>query len=147
MAMRLLSGIDPDEQRSGTAATFNQTRADFEVAWQGLFGPSLASRLAGMTRSAGLDSLEKREVGARRRASPVSTGQAMKHATSRPFADQEAAARKFLEIGDEAKRSRTAAFISRISIFRDGGSPAEMVLPRLCHRKELAVEARVRELR
>jgi hypothetical protein len=27
-------GSDPDEQRSGTAATFDQARADFEVAWQ-----------------------------------------------------------------------------------------------------------------
>ena len=34
MAVRLLSGSDPDEQRSGTAATFEQARADFEKAWK-----------------------------------------------------------------------------------------------------------------
>ena len=34
MAVRLLSGVRPDEQLSGTAATLDQARAAFEVVWR-----------------------------------------------------------------------------------------------------------------
>ena len=34
-------GSDPGEYRDGTAATFDQARADFEKAWRVVFGPSL----------------------------------------------------------------------------------------------------------
>ena len=53
----------------------------------------------------------------------------MKHATSRRFADPEAAARKLLEIAHETESVQDGRIhIEKINgpfLFRDGGSPAE----------------------
>ena len=53
----------------------------------------------------------------------------MKYATSRPFADPEAAARKLLEIAHETESVQDGRInIEKINgpfLFRDGGSPAE----------------------
>jgi len=53
----------------------------------------------------------------------------VKYATSRPFADPEAAARKLLEIANETEAVQDGRIhIENINgpfLFRDGGSPAE----------------------
>ena len=95
MAVRLLSGVRPERTAQRHSRRLRPCPRRFRVGVAGLLSPSLASRLSGMARSAGLDGSEIRDVGARR-ASPVSRGQPVKYATSRPFADPEAAACKLL---------------------------------------------------
>ncbi|QHO71329.1 hypothetical protein ACH79_00440 [Bradyrhizobium sp. CCBAU 051011] len=52
----------------------------------------------------------------------------MKHATDRPYADPEKAARRILEIANAVEPLQGRIHIEKINgpfLFRDGGSPAE----------------------
>ena len=102
MTVRLLSGIRPGRTAQRHSRHFRPGSRRFRGGVAGLLGPSLAGRLSGMARSAGLDCSEIRDVGARR-AATISRGQPVKYATSRPFAYPEAAARKLLEIANETR--------------------------------------------
>jgi hypothetical protein len=75
----------------------------------------------------------------------------MKCASSRPFSDPEAAARKLLEIANATEASQEGRIhIEKINgpiLFKEGGSPAEYTArSRTRHREGLAMAARVRDL-
>jgi hypothetical protein len=127
MAVRLLSGVRPGRTAQRHSRHLRPGSRRFRGGVAGLLGLSLAGRLPGMARSAGLDSSEIRDVGARR-AVPISRGQPVKYATNRPFADPEKAARKLLEIANETEAVQDGRIhIEKINgpfLFRDGGSPA-----------------------
>src|SRR5882757_10053439 len=59
-------GSDPGEQTGGTAATFEQARAEFEIELAAVFSQAHAGRLAGLARSTRLDGPQICHVGARR---------------------------------------------------------------------------------
>jgi len=66
-------GSEPGEFRDGTAATFDQAWADFEVAWKRFFGEADRGRLSGLAGPAGLDDAEICQVGGWRTATIAKT--------------------------------------------------------------------------
>jgi len=88
------SGSRPGEQTHGSAATFDQARADFEKRRGQRFRITYRSRLRGMARAARLDRAEICGDRSRRQGADP-----MKYVNDRPFADPEKAARKLLGIG------------------------------------------------
>ncbi|MFY9951942.1 hypothetical protein [Bradyrhizobium sp.] len=58
-------GSHPGDHQSGTAASFDEARADFESAWKIFLSKRIEGRFSGMARSAGLDRRENMRCGMR----------------------------------------------------------------------------------
>jgi hypothetical protein len=74
---------DPGDHLDGTAACFDQARADFEKAWRAFSAKRTPADYPGMARSMRLDGTQIRHVGTRREISVPDVGP-MKYAADRP---------------------------------------------------------------
>ena len=117
-------GSNPGEQTHGTAASFDQARADFERAWPVFASNRTEADYQGMARAARLDRAEVCAAGPRR-AGAV----AMKYTADRPFADPDKAARRLMDHArafEPVQEGRI--YIEKINapfLFGDKGTPAE----------------------